>query len=217
MALVIGTNCGFVGSAPSGDPSGNNTTDMDGRNIAVKDTSPAGNNVVTEIGWWQGMTTNDSATYEAGIYSHDSGNNSPDTLIGSVATGQSCPATTAQWNKYTGLNISISGSTVYWIAVGIVGVTNPCSMDRDTISGARRGYVADANGTLDASWGASFTASDDNMLGIYAVYEEASASGNPMYYYAQMAQRIKDKWRNLIRIPGFDEIMAFQRSLKGAR
>jgi hypothetical protein len=70
-------------------------------------------------------------------------------------------------------------------------------------------------GTYEPSW----TLGMGNDWGAVAVgiAVGASASGNPWYYYAHMAQKIKDKWRNLIRIPGFDEIMAFQRSLKGAR
>ena len=54
---------------------------------------------------------------EACIYSHDGGSNLPNAVIGSIATGNSTSGNQEVWEKYTGLSISISGSTTYWVAV----------------------------------------------------------------------------------------------------
>lgn len=113
--LVVGTNCGFVSAAPSIDP-GETGLPCDGNAFAFRATSPAGNNVITEIGFWQGGSENDDAKYNVGIYNNDDGE--PGSLIATQKTGQST-TNTPGWYKYTGLNIAISPSTVYFIAVGI--------------------------------------------------------------------------------------------------
>lgn len=71
-------------------------------------------------------------------------------------------------------------------------------------------------GNYDPSW--TLGLSNDWGAVAVGIAVGTSATGNPWYYYAQMAQRIKDKWKNLIRIPSFEEVMAFQPALrKGAR
>ena len=60
MALVKGTNCGFVTVAPTTDPTGGGATTIDQTSQALKDTSPVGATVITEIGWWCNNATEES-------------------------------------------------------------------------------------------------------------------------------------------------------------
>ena len=56
MALVIGTNCGFVTEAPVADPEGSDVR-IDILSRAQKHVAPAGATKITEIGWYCGRAT----------------------------------------------------------------------------------------------------------------------------------------------------------------
>ncbi len=72
MALVLGTNCGFVTVAPTSDPTGTINDVQNTFAYASKFTSPATAIKVTEIGWYCDNATQE-ANFEVGIYDHDSG------------------------------------------------------------------------------------------------------------------------------------------------
>jgi hypothetical protein len=118
MALVVGTNCGFCIASPEGDPLGTGSPLNNGDALASRHTSPVGNNVITELGFWQGGSdANQSVHYNMGIYNTIEGE--PGNLIVPQCTGNMTTALTAEWCRYTGLNIPISPETVYWIGLSI--------------------------------------------------------------------------------------------------
>ena len=111
MAIVVGTNAGFVVTAPTENPRGN-IAGFNTFSEAVKDTSPATAIKVTEIGWYCDRNT-EEANFEVGIYS-DEGNDEPEERLEVNTTN--AKGTTDGWKVVTGLNWTISPSTVYWIA-----------------------------------------------------------------------------------------------------
>ena len=193
MALVKGTNCGFITTSPSVDPDASAQGTQDGYQAASKFTSPAGNNKVTEIGWYQDSTSNDAAEYSCGIYSHDAGDNEPNALIATQSTGQSTTANTDAWYKYTGLNISISESTTYWIATGQEGVSGANRLDRESDAGEQRDYKTAEAGPnyLSDPWG-----------------DSSGAGGYLNAYYAKYESVVTDLIINIIDTINFDENIA---------
>ena len=131
MAVVIGTNAGFVNSAPTADPAGSATT-MDRSGRATQHTSPTGAVLVTEIGWYCDNAT-EAADYEVGIYTDDTGNNRPLDLVGK-STGNA-KGTDAGWKVVSGLSIPISGDTIYWVAVQLDNTITTTNMNYGNNSG----------------------------------------------------------------------------------
>ena len=150
MALVLGTNCGFVTTAPTSDPDSGTRHTIDRRSTAIKDTSPVGATKIIEIGWWCRNETAEG-NFEVGIYDHDSGNDKPDNLL----TGESrtnAKGTTIGWKVVTGLNITISPETTYWIAVQLDAISGDTDTDLGVASSGRE-YTDDFNSTLADPWG----------------------------------------------------------------
>jgi hypothetical protein len=169
MALVKGTNCGFVTSAPSGDPGGGGAV-ADGSARAMKADTPAGAAKIVEIGWYCGEAT-EEANYEVGIYDHNSGDNNPEALVGSDTVN--AKGTGTGWKRVTGLNIAVSGSTTYWIAVQLDNTATATRIDYDNDAGEKADQKT-IQTQLTEPWGVSgFT--DASLMAIYAVYEEAAA------------------------------------------
>jgi len=110
MALVEGTNGGFVTEAPVDDPTAETTEINDNKAIGAKFTSPATATTITEIGWWSDAVT-EEANFEVGLYNDDSVNTMPNELLYSDTTN--AKGTTAGWKRVTGVNWSIEPSTVY--------------------------------------------------------------------------------------------------------
>jgi hypothetical protein len=93
---------------------------------------------------------------QAGIYSHDSMNNSPNALIGSASAtvsattlGTSDPGTLVQ---FTGLSASLALGTTYWVALWVSGVGDASNYVIWSYGGA-----ADSSFSLDSDgagvWG----------------------------------------------------------------
>lgn len=179
MALVLGTNCGFCASRPSGSPSVSVGGGLANKCLVMKDTSPAGNKIITEIGFYNAISTNSQCNFNVGIYSDDGGSPSkPSALIVAQSTGLYVAASTAGWHQYTGLSISISASTTYWIAVGWQDVETDCKTQYNNVSGARQGEDTITGPTLSTPWSATGETFYTNYaLAIYAKYEDAPASG----------------------------------------
>lgn len=173
MAVVIGTNAGFVLAAPTADPSGTGTRQVDTFSRAQQDTSPAtANLIVTEIGWWCDNAT-EEANWEAAIYD-DTGSNVIQNIVGSKS-GTNAKGTTAGWKKVNGLYIPISSSTLYWIAIQVDDTTTDTNTDY-TSSGARYAYLSTAT-TLDDPYGTA-NYSTTGPLAIYALYTTSGGGGN---------------------------------------
>ena len=118
MALVEGTNCGFVTAAPVADPGETAFPTNTGNGRTARFTSPAGNNVVTEMGWWQHGDAHVAASFNMGIYADD-GSGDPGYLITTQNSGNETTENTPEWCVYTGLNIQILPSTVYHLAFAV--------------------------------------------------------------------------------------------------
>ena len=172
-ALVDGTTCGFVTSAPTGNPGGTDGVNLNARTVANRYTSPSGTNSISEIGWYT-IYASEEANFEVGIYSHDSGNNKPNLLLASNPTN--AKGTTAGW-KTSSISYNISASTIYWIATQCDGTVTNSRLQYTTDAGYKRDYQ-DSTTTLSSPWGTS-TGTVAQMISIYALY---SSSGATSYY-----------------------------------
>ena len=168
MALVNGTNCGFVTTAPTEDPSGALTGTIDNISVAGRFTSPAGAVKVTEIGWWCGNATEET-NFDAGIY--DTSEGLPVNLLNGVGRNQA-KGTDAGWKKITGLNITITENTVYYIGVQVDNTATATVVDATNDANEYREYSSAAT-ALPSPWnGGSGTG---RLLAFYAVYETGTA------------------------------------------
>lgn len=185
MALTKGTNCGFVATAPTGDPDGNDFDQIDNRTSALKDTSSVGTTKITEIGFYVNNAT-DAGNCDVGIYTHDSGNNDPDSLVGS--SGEFAKGTSAGWKVATGLNISVSESTTYWIAANLDNTTTRTDIDWQSGSTGNvvcRDFSTDIlNDPFDTN-----STSNNFLCAIYAV--ELAETGT------NMQVNVSDSWKEI--------------------
>ena len=114
MALVLGTNAGFVATPPVADPSGTPTV-VDTYDLAIKDVVPGGVTSILEIGWWCDNAT-EEANFEVGLYSHHAGNNKPDARL--FVDNTNAKGTDAGW-KTVSVNWAVTPATTYWIAIQV--------------------------------------------------------------------------------------------------
>jgi hypothetical protein len=165
MAVVLGTNAGFVTTAPTADPAGSSFT-QDSAARCHKHTCPAAVDKITEIGWYQN-TFESGGNYEVGLYSHDAGNDTADTLLYSNTTNA---MTGNGWNVVTGLNWSVTPGTIYWIGLQIDNTVNPTNMDYKS-TGGRAGIRTSMISLPDPFSSLSDT---DYILALYAKVELVS-------------------------------------------
>ncbi len=185
MALEIGVSAGFVTTAPTVDPTGTTNDPADGRSLSVKDTSPVGASKVVEIGWWN-EGGGDTGTTEVGIYSHDSGNDKPGTLLGSASfTTASAPT----WQKAT-VDISITAETTYWIALQCDALIITRFTNRETVTSERRSIAGGAGTELENPWPVGSTEAANQITSVYALTESAATGTN-------MQINIGDAWKEV--------------------
>jgi len=170
MALTLGTNCGFVTASPTVDPAGA-SLNCDYRCFAMRDTTPATAVKIVEIGWWCNTAT-EEVNYEVGIYSDNSADE-PNLLQDGVSR-TNAKGTTAGWKKVTGLDIAVSSSTAYWIAVQLDNTATTTYVDSSANGFSGRSIKVGA--TLPADWETG-TNDTDGVYCIYAVWEAAGAAG----------------------------------------
>lgn len=173
MALVKGINCGFVTSAPAGDP-GEGVVAYNTYAWALKDTAPAGAKRVTQIGWWCDNAT-EEANFEVGIYEHNVGDNNPEAPVHLEQTN--AKGTSSGWKRVTGLNIAITGGVIYWPGVQLDDTATETNGNRVDAGGAKTDIKAGQT-TLPNPWGASGT-SYEHLHAIYAVYETDEEGKKP--------------------------------------
>lgn len=174
--IAIGTNSGFVSVRPTDAITGGIENTFDDRAYATKDTSPAGTNAVSEVGFAVRNDTAD-ATCEVGIYSHDAANNRPNALL---ATAASLSKGTVKGWKYAAYSLSIDESTTYWIAAQVDDTVTTTQTERsDTITGARKGHKL-AQTALPSSWGAFDAVIDNQAMPFYALYVAAASGSLPL-------------------------------------
>ena len=172
MTLVKGTNCGFVSEAPSGAPAETGWA-TDGKARAFKDTSPAGAQKVTEIGWYC-IEATEEANYEVAIYDHNVGDNNPEAIVGWDQTN--AKGTDAGWKRCTGLDISITPETVYWIAMQLDETATTTRIDVATDAGEKED-VKTGQTELTDPWGVT-PDTDPVLIAMYAVYEAGDNEAN---------------------------------------
>lgn len=173
MALTLGTNCGFVTTAPTSDPTGIGLAGADTKSNGILHTSPGTAIRITEIGWWCQNAT-EEADFEVGIYT-DAGNNEPETLVGK--SSPEAKGTGLGWKVVTGLNIVISSSTAYWIAQQLDDTASGTLID---FSGSGGNGTAQLNSqtSLPSDWGTSSITDTDGKIAIYAVWSDTEASSS---------------------------------------
>ena len=168
MALVLGTNSGFVITAPTADPAGADTV-IDGASVVTKHTSPVGANKITEIGWYRGSGTNTS-NFEIALYASDGIGGIAGTRLYVDATNSSSSAgwiaTAVDWN--------ISENTVYWLAVQMDAHSGSSNIDTATTNGV--GYDRMTSQTTLANPYGGGTV--DSATGMYAIYAKVSIARN---------------------------------------
>jgi len=166
MALVLGTNVGFVTSVPTADPAGADTT-IDGSSVVVKHTSPATAYRITQIGWYRGSGTNTS-NFEIALYA-DTSNIAAARLYVDTTNSSS----TQGWIN-TAVDWAISGSTNYWLAVQMDAHSGSSYIDSATSGGAGID-IRTSQSTLANPYGGGAVSDADGMYAIYALVELASA------------------------------------------
>ena len=181
MALVVGTNCGFVETAPTSDPRGRYDYGEARRIFGFKDVAPVGAVKIVEIGWWMN-TTKTAGTVKVGIYDHNSGDNEPENLL--TGSDSFTRSSTAGWQVKTGLNIAVTAEDTYWIAFWD---EKGGEVDQDLEGGTwatrnKQSGLIDPFGTADAKY--------TRRLGIYAVYETAATGTNTQI-------NIGDDWKDI--------------------
>ena len=171
MALVEGTNCGFVATAPTSDPEGTGTIFIEGAANAMKFVSPVGATKVIEMGYYQPSNSFQTRDSQFGIYSHNAGDNNPEDLLGS--SGDVSMDTTLGWKVSGVLDIAITGETIYWVAIQhdseIVGRQVDFRAD-----GAYKRDLKTSQTSLPDPWGTT-SGTAGHLMAIYAVYEVAAA------------------------------------------
>jgi len=174
MALVLGTNCGFVETAPTNDPNGTSNYSLYDHLLATKHISPSSAISITQIGFWRGSTyTGSDFNFKVGIYSDDD-TGEPNVLLyeSDLIDGSNSEN---QW-FYTDIDFEIDPDTIYWIVIAIDVLTGGQRIQWDEASSGGSGFatkdISGQGATFPSDWGSSSTTDSDGMIAIYAVWEE---------------------------------------------
>ena len=172
MALVLGTNCGFVTVAPTVDPDGASSTNIDNNCDGIKVTSPATAGKITEIGWWV-VASPSNVNFEVGLYDHDAVNDEPENRL-YVDDTNPTGTTTGIWKRVT-VDWEIDPETIYWIAVQCDD-TDGTLTDQANLGARTRRVVLENANTLPNPWGASTYKTAGWVFAFYAVWEAGAGA-----------------------------------------
>ncbi len=167
MAVVLGTDSGFVTVTPTVDPNGTGVT-IDGSSVVTKDTSPSTAVKIVEVGWYRGSGTN-TANWEIGLYAEAS--SVAATLLFVDATNSSAAG---GWLSVA-VDWAISGSTAYWLGLQMDSHSGSSTVD-SAASGGAGSDVMTGQTALNDPYGGGAVADADGMYAIYAKWEAASGS-----------------------------------------
>ena len=162
-ALVLGTSSGFVTVAPTGDPTGGNSTTIDGSSVVTKHTSPAGATKITQIGWYRNSGTN-TANFEVALYAADGSSSAAGTRLFIDNTNST---SSNGWVTVT-VDWDISSSTAYWLAVQMDAHSGSSAIDRQTSGGAGLDILTSQT-TPATPYGGGSLSDADGMMAIYAL------------------------------------------------
>ena len=163
MAIVEGTNAGFVLASPSVSPSGSGLVISDNAH-ACKFTSPNNINVITELGWYCATASPTDTNFDIGVYSDGTTKPASRLYVATVARG-----TTAGWKVKTGISVAVSRSTVYWLAVQVDNGTPTVNDNATANASYSMAYKLSGQTSLTDPWGTS-SATQSNIQAIYALY-----------------------------------------------
>lgn len=166
MAVVLGTNSGFVTVAPSADPAGTGVT-IDGSSVVTKHTSPSNAVRITSIGWYRESGTN-TANWEIALYSDVAG--VPVTRLFVDNTN----STSSNGWLVTAVDWAISPSTAYWLALQMDAHSGSSGVD-SAASGGAGSDILTSQTTLNDPYGGGVLADSDGMYAIYALVELSPA------------------------------------------
>lgn len=165
MALVAGTNCGLVTTAPTTDPSGTGAQAIDDFSWGIKFTTSGAVNI-DEVGVWIDNNSEES-NFEIGIYSDDAANNAPEDIVHVSRTN--AKGTTSGWKTITGLSWALNASTDYWVCHQVDNTATATNSDWGT-SGTQRYSKMNSESTLADPW-----AEDTVGTALLAVYAHVQA------------------------------------------
>ena len=117
MAIVLGTNAGFVTVAPTNDPGGTTSGFAIADTNVMRDTTPSNAVKITEVGFWLDGASTD-ANFEMGIYAADGAvvPGEAGTLL-HVDRTNSLGTSSGVWLRVTNLDWAIDSDTIYWIGM----------------------------------------------------------------------------------------------------
>ncbi len=167
MALVVGTNCGFVKTAPTGDPNAaSHTAIIDGFTRITLFTSPATAIKITEIGWYC-YNASEASDFRVGLYAADGAvvPGEAGTLLYSDTTH--AKGTDAGWKVVSGLDWTITGSTNYWLAASLTNTATNTIIESEVLGLGNDSGATDFPNPFGG--GTYFT----STLAMYAVYYAA--------------------------------------------
>lgn len=171
MALALGTNVGFVTTAPTADPAGTGAT-SNGSSFVVKDTAPTGAIKITEVGWYKAAGTTSSNT-QVGLYAADGATVPGEAGTRLQVTADQASGTSANvWIRFTGLNWPVTAGTAYWLGMQQDAHTGSSQID-SAASGGSGIDTRTSQTALTNPYGGGALSDVDGMYAIYAVYQSA--------------------------------------------
>lgn len=170
MALVLGTNCGFVTAAPTEDPDGSATT-IGGRSYAFKVIAPAGSTKITSVLWYCQNETAVNENFEVGLYSHNAETDLPNNQLYVSVTN--AKGTTIGWKTAT-VDWAITAGTIYWIVLEVDVSNGAAYIDTTSTTGELLSYKFSQT-TLLNPWQSDGTSAA--LAAICAVYLTESETG----------------------------------------
>lgn len=180
MALVLGTNSGFVTVAPTTDPAGSFGAQISNTSVVTKDTSPSSAIVITEVGWWCDNATEES-NFELALYSADGAVVPGEAGTRLYVSSTNAKGTTSGWKKISGLTWTISGSTSYWLGLQVDTTATATNTDMSNSSGLGRDGRSSAT-TLPNPYGGGALVNATGIIAIYAVYSDTMPANTGNFF-----------------------------------
>lgn len=197
MALAYGTNCGFVTTAPTTDPVAGATVTIDNTSVVLKATSQSNATKVIEVGWWCDNAT-EAANFEVGLYSADGAVVPGEAGTRLFVSATNAKGTTSGWKVVTGLNWTISASTIYWIGLQVDNTATATSLDNSLTGGTGYDRLLSQT-TLNNPYGGGGISVSGGILALYALVEvTASGPANLKTYNTNPTANIKTINTNVI-------------------
>jgi len=187
MGLVLGTNCGFVTTAPTGDPAADSDI-IDRVERVIRDTSPSGATKIIEVGWYC-INPTEEADFSVGLYAAD-GEVVPGEAGTLLYSDTEAKGTTAGW-KSIAVDWEIAPSTIYWIAYHLEDTATQTNTYRATSGGSGYDNRYPIVGGLTNPFGGGAISDTDGMVAVYAIYEAAPATGT------NTQVNIGDSWKEI--------------------